>query len=219
MSIAQRFNAGSCQQPTSGSAVGTVEEGEGRSATRRHSVVPTGLKVQAAVPIPSDKSLGYFRMSLRDAIVAVLIVMGLAAAPVLAQTQYVLDNSSIDTGTRTVQADVPGTGGARKYELSGSIGQPDAGCLLGELTLGNGAQIAGGFMGAFACESYADLIPSCLVDLDDLICMLNGFAVNAACPQGDIAPCGGSGKIDVDDLIALLQAFAGYFLCPHACSP
>jgi hypothetical protein len=153
--------------------------------------------------------------------------MGLAGVPALAQTQYILDNGSIDAGTRTVQADVPGTGGTRTYELSGSIGQPDAGCLLGELvsepkgTPPRGAQIVGGFMGAFACESYGDLVfPFCTIDVGDILCSLDCFAGMPPCDAlGDIAPCGGDGYCDVGDILAALDAFAGIYLCPHACAP
>ncbi|MEK6677265.1 MAG: hypothetical protein AABZ47_16640 [Planctomycetota bacterium] len=48
------------------------------------------------------------------------------------------------------------------------------------------------------------------VDVDDLICTLNGFADFITCPGSDLAPaCTGEGLVDVDDLILLLNAFAG----------
>ncbi|MEK6676557.1 MAG: hypothetical protein AABZ47_13005, partial [Planctomycetota bacterium] len=65
---------------------------------------------------------------------------------------------------------------------------------------------------------FGDIFPTigdCLVDIDDLVCMLNGFAEPPQCPAADIIPCGqGNGTIDVDDLIALLLAFADEPLCP-----
>ncbi len=138
-----------------------------------------------------------------------------AVAHAYPQTQYILDNGSVDAGTQTVQAVVPGSGGARKYELSGSIGQPDAGCLLGE-----SAQIVAGFMGAFACESYGDLAPPfCVVELADVNCMVDGYRDPNLCFGSDIAPCGGDGIVELSDVLAILDAYAGIYLCPHECSP
>ncbi|MEK6676753.1 MAG: hypothetical protein AABZ47_14005 [Planctomycetota bacterium] len=59
-----------------------------------------------------------------------------------------------------------------------------------------------------------------VVDLDDLIILLNGFADYASFPEADIYPCEGpNGITDLDDLIALLGAFAGSNVCPHPCPP
>ena len=52
------------------------------------------------------------------------------------------------------------------------------------------------------------------VDLDDVICVLEGFAVVAACPNGDVTPgCTGNGIIDVDDILATLDGVAGVDPC------
>ncbi|MEK6676223.1 MAG: hypothetical protein AABZ47_11300 [Planctomycetota bacterium] len=151
----------------------------------------------------------------RSLTVAALISWGLATQTALvvnAQTGngYDLTWSTIDSG-----GEMFSTGNG--YELGGTIGQADA----GELTGGTYA-VTGGFWSVgipCVCQLYADIIQSCVVDVDDLICLLNGFAVFADCPAGDLAPCGGSGLIDVDDLISLLEAFSGNYLCPHPCPP
>lgn len=175
---------------------------------------------------PCGISPGRERLLALPALTVAAIFWG-AVQFAFSQTQYVLDNGSIDVGTRTVQAEVPGTGGIRRYELSGSIGQPDAGCLLGELVGANqrGAQIVGGFMGAFACESFGDLMfPYCVIDVDDILCVLDDFSDPATCTaDGDIIAAGGDclpdGIIDVDDILAVLDAFSGIYACPHACVP
>ncbi|MEK6676877.1 MAG: hypothetical protein AABZ47_14630 [Planctomycetota bacterium] len=73
------------------------------------------------------------------------------------------------------------------------------------------------------CNLYGELQPpggNCLVDVDDLICLLQGFANMLDCPGSDLYPCdGGDGIVDVDDLIAELAAFAGDYFCPHPCAP
>ena len=71
---------------------------------------------------------------------------------------------------------------------------------------------------------HADVVSpeAATIDVDDLICMLDGFAGNdsEACPleRLDIYPCGGAGGlIDLDDLLSLLDAFAGTPGCPQSC--
>lgn len=55
-------------------------------------------------------------------------------------------------------------------------------------------------------------------NLDDILCVLQGFANYAACPNGDIAPClGGSQTISLDDILAVLAAFSGANPC--GCTP
>ncbi|MEK6675647.1 MAG: hypothetical protein AABZ47_08340 [Planctomycetota bacterium] len=79
--------------------------------------------------------------------------------------------------------------------------------------------------GCGPCQLYADIYPigppagSCVVDLDDLLCLLQGFVNPLDCAGADLYPCGGNGLIDVDDLLALLEAFADNYLCPHPCAP
>jgi len=53
-----------------------------------------------------------------------------------------------------------------------------------------------------------------VIDLDDILCVLDGFAVYSVCPNADIAPgCAPSGGIDLDDILAVLDAFAGIDPC------
>lgn len=56
-----------------------------------------------------------------------------------------------------------------------------------------------------------------LVDVDDILCVLDGFVDIGLCNSADIAPCGGNGLIDVDDILAVLDAFTGIETCPDFC--
>jgi hypothetical protein len=72
--------------------------------------------------------------------------------------------------------------------------------------------------GCGSCRLYGDHVePYCRVDIDDLLCVLNGFSIKGLCPQADHFPCGGNGLIDVDDILSQLDAFVGIFECPHPC--
>jgi cytochrome c551/c552 len=57
------------------------------------------------------------------------------------------------------------------------------------------------------------------VDVDDITCVVFGYANATDCPGGDVAPCERDGQIDVDDLVAIVAAFAGLYPCPHPCPP
>jgi hypothetical protein len=65
-------------------------------------------------------------------------------------------------------------------------------------------------------ELVTDLTPG-VVEVEDLMCMVFGFAYLAWCPQGDIEPCGGDGDIDVDDLVFIVAAYMGIYYCPTPC--
>lgn len=55
-------------------------------------------------------------------------------------------------------------------------------------------------------------------NLDDILCVLRGFAAISMCPNADIAPpCAGNNLINLDDILAVLGAFAGNDPC--ACGP
>lgn len=56
-----------------------------------------------------------------------------------------------------------------------------------------------------------------LVNLDDILCVLGGFANFSSCANADLAPCGGNGIINLDDILAVLGAFAGGNPCD--CNP
>lgn len=51
-------------------------------------------------------------------------------------------------------------------------------------------------------------------NLDDILCVLQGFSSFTACINGDIAPvCTGDGQINLDDILAVLAAFSSADPC------
>ena len=65
--IAQQFTAGlSVSIPTDFSPGGTTENGRIAKMKLITSVVPSGLKTRKRPRLPSDKSLGYYQISLRE---------------------------------------------------------------------------------------------------------------------------------------------------------
>ena len=65
--IAQQFTAGlKVSVPTDLSPEGTTENGEVAKMKLITPVVPSGLKTQMRFRLPSDKSLGYYQISLRE---------------------------------------------------------------------------------------------------------------------------------------------------------
>ncbi len=64
----------------------------------------------------------------------------------------------------------------------------------------------------FTCERYGDVQPAGgngIVNIDDILCILGGFASYQSCPNADINPCGGNATINLDDILSVLVAFAG----------
>ena len=60
--------------------------------------------------------------------------------------------------------------------------------------------------------AYGDVNGDGIVDFDDILCVLNGFAGDfSVCSfeDVDIDPCGGNGTVDFDDILAVLNAFGG----------
>lgn len=53
-----------------------------------------------------------------------------------------------------------------------------------------------------------DLNGDLIVDLDDVLCVLDGFSNWADCPTADIVPCSGNGLINLDDLLQVLEGFS-----------
>lgn len=52
------------------------------------------------------------------------------------------------------------------------------------------------------------------VDVDDILCVLDGFVDYNLCPGADLdPPCTGDADIDVDDILAVLSAFEGFDPC------
>jgi hypothetical protein len=67
------------------------------------------------------------------------------------------------------------------------------------------------------CEPvYGDIYPpggDDMVDVDDLVRMVAGYADPQQFPEADIFPCGGNVDVDVDDLTAVVHAFGGIYFC------
>lgn len=64
---------------------------------------------------------------------------------------------------------------------------------------------------------YGDVAPAthdCTVTLNDVLCVVDGFARRGACQRADIFPCGGSGDVTFDDVLAILKTFEGDPACP-----
>jgi hypothetical protein len=81
------------------------------------------------------------------------------------------------------------------------------------------------------CQRYGDIFPdsnggaaggevgNCIVDVDDISCVLDGFAgfnAQGCVANGNIAFCPNIGALDVDDISAVLDSFAG--IIPAACT-
>jgi len=99
-------------------------------------------------------------------------------------------------------------------------GTPPAQCVDGDACTADGCTDAGMCTNVPICGLFGDIFPpggNCAVDLDDLICSLDGFANPAACPEADLFPCGGDGVIAVDDILIILEIFEGVFRCPDMC--
>jgi hypothetical protein len=66
-----------------------------------------------------------------------------------------------------------------------------------------------------ACSVYGDVAQpqDGIVNIDDIICVLNGFGNFSLCPLGDLAPCFGNGIIDLNDILGVLAAFGGADPC------
>lgn len=67
----------------------------------------------------------------------------------------------------------------------------------------------------YSCVRFGDVQtpPNGLVNLDDILCVLAGFANFSTCINGDIHPCGGNGLVNLDDILAVLGAFSGANPC------
>lgn len=69
---------------------------------------------------------------------------------------------------------------------------------------------------------FGDAATNGVVNLDDILCTLSGFANYSACPRGDWGPnCADDGVISIDDILASLVAFSGGNPCgcPNFYSP
>lgn len=66
-----------------------------------------------------------------------------------------------------------------------------------------------------ASSHYADTDGNGIgTDLDDLLCVLSGFAAFDSCPNGDLSPsCSGDDVINLDDILKVIAAFSGADPC------
>jgi len=73
------------------------------------------------------------------------------------------------------------------------------------------------------CQLYGDVFPlegDCVIDLDDILCVLDDFGnPNNCAGDADVAPCGGNNIIDLDDILNVLDAFRANYACAHPCPP
>jgi hypothetical protein len=123
------------------------------------------------------------------------LILVLAASPVLAD--YTIDWWTIDGGGAMWT-----TGG--DYELSGTIGQPDAGVVM----TGGDYALAGGFWlgGAEEPFCFGDLDGDLDIDLADLAQLLANYGTpsGAVYEDGDLDT---DGDVDLADLAALLAVY------------
>lgn len=118
-----------------------------------------------------------------------------------ANAQYSVPWYTVDAGGA-----MDTSGGA--FELSGTIGQPDAGSFNAPMA-GGAFELVGGFWPvATGCACPGDLDGDCVVDIGDLSALLAAFG---CCPPNacysPAADIDGSGCVDISDLSILLSHF------------
>lgn len=136
------------------------------------------------------------------ALALLIIASAVIADGIAAPGAYDLSWNTVDGGGGT-------STGAGGYELSGTIGQPDAG---GAMT-GGTFSLTGGFWPG------AESIPTCpgdisppggngAINVDDMLAVITHWgACPLPCPPsclGDIAPPGGNCAVNVDDLLFVI---------------
>lgn len=135
------------------------------------------------------------RNLLHAAAVAALFALLALTSTAHAQT-YDLTWNTVDGGGAS------STGGV--FELSGTIGQPDAGVLAGGTYT-----LTGGFWGGIPGPCFGDLNDDRQIDLSDLAILLADYGCNTANCSGDMT---GDGNTDLGDLAALLAVYG--VVCP-----
>lgn len=94
-------------------------------------------------------------------------------------------------------------------------------CDDGELCTGYDTCDEGICLGEPIVLIFADIAPppygDGMVEIQDIICLLEGYLDPTRCPRADIAPCGGDGIIEVADVLILLDAYFGLKPCPDPC--
>jgi len=88
------------------------------------------------------------------------------------------------------------------FELSGTIGQPDA----GQPMIGSGFELTGGFWPGVAPPCIGDFDGNAQVDLGDLAILLANFGTTSGAGPED-GDTDGDGDVDLADLAVLLSSF------------
>lgn len=116
---------------------------------------------------------------------------------------------SFDVSWNTVDGG-GGTSTGGVFELTGTIGQPDAGVVMS----GGGFEVRGGFWagGVEPVETCpADIAPppngDGLVGVPDLLAVINAWGICSPPCTADIAPPSGDGTVGVPDLLAVINAW------------
>lgn len=129
------------------------------------------------------------------------IGMALFGPSAVANAQYSLSWHTIDAGGA-----MNTSGGA--FELSGTIGQPDASSFNAPLSAGIFELVGGFWPVASGCACPGDLDGDCVVNISDLTALLAAFG---CCPPNacysPAADIDGSGCVDISDLSILLSRF------------
>jgi hypothetical protein len=129
---------------------------------------------------------------------AVGVVISVLAATVLMADDINLDWWTIDGGGGMFS-----TGGG--LELSGTVGQPDAGAAL----IGGSLELVGGFWSAVAGEDefcFGDLDGDNAIGLADLAQLLGQYGETSGMTYED-GDLDGDGDVDLADLAALLGVY------------
>jgi len=127
----------------------------------------------------------------------------LAPAWVLSVSAAAADDFAIDWWTIDGGGDMWTTGG--EFELSGTIGQPDASTTV---MTGGDFELAGGFWAGAAEDEFCfgDLDGDNDVDLADLAQLLGNYGMTSGATYED-GDLDGDGDVDLADLAALLAVY------------
>lgn len=147
-------------------------------------------------------------------IMTAAIVLTVMLTPVVAQE---LNNGDFDLSWHTIDGG-GGTSTGGDFEVSGTIGQPDAGAMTGgdpgrEFTLAGGFWAGAGPTPIPTCTP--DIAPpggDGLVNVSDLLAVINGWGpCGAPCPPSCSADTNDDCNVDVTDLLAVIN---GWGACP-----
>jgi hypothetical protein len=155
------------------------------------------------------KKLQHHARLLFGSLIAAMTLVAISVA------QFSSPESTFDLSWHTIDGG-GGTSTGASFELSGTIGQPDAGVMAG-----GGFELAGGFWpgskGPITPTCPADIAPpggDGVVNVNDLLAVINSWGPCPTLPNpcpADIAPAGGDGAVNVNDLLAVINAWG---VCP-----